>query len=37
MPGGIAAMCAEALLWFIFDFMNGVVWPEPLLLPFLYN
>jgi tripartite-type tricarboxylate transporter receptor subunit TctC len=28
MPGGIAAMCAEALLWFIFDFMNGVVWPN---------
>jgi hypothetical protein len=35
--GIMTAICAEALLWFIFDYMNGVVWPEPLLLPFLYN
>ncbi|HTI85210.1 MAG TPA: tripartite tricarboxylate transporter permease [Alphaproteobacteria bacterium] len=35
--GLTTAICGEALLWFIFDYMNGVVWPEPLLLPFLYN
>jgi TctA family transporter len=35
--GLTTAICGVALLWFIFDFMNGVVWPDPLLLPFLYN
>jgi hypothetical protein len=27
---------AVALLWTIFDHFQGVVWPDPLLLPFLY-
>jgi TctA family transporter len=27
---------AVALLWLIFDYIMGAVWPEPLLLPFLY-
>ncbi len=28
---------AVGLLWFIFDYMQGAIWPEPLLLPFLYR
>ena len=27
---------AVALLWLIFDYVTGTVWPEPVLLPFLY-
>jgi TctA family transporter len=30
------SVAAVALLWVIFDYFQGAVWPEPLLLPFLY-
>ena len=30
------ALGGLAMLWFIFDYMHGVVWPKPLLLGFLY-
>ena len=35
--GLIVSICAIILLYFIFDYMQGVIWPEPLLLPFLYK
>jgi hypothetical protein len=35
--GLTVSICAIALLYFIFDYMQGVIWPEPLLLPFLYK
>jgi len=30
------SVSAVALLWVIFDYLIGAVWPDPLLLPFLY-
>jgi hypothetical protein len=35
--GAIVGLCGLALLYGIFDYMQGVIWPEPLLLPFLYK
>jgi hypothetical protein len=35
--GAIIGICGLALLYGIFDYMQGVIWPEPLLLPFLYK
>lgn len=35
--GLTVSICAVALLYFIFDYMQGVIWPDPLLLPFLYR
>jgi putative tricarboxylic transport membrane protein len=28
---------AVGILYFIFDYMQGAIWPKPLLLPFLYS
>jgi hypothetical protein len=30
------SISAVTLLWAIFDYLEGVVWPDPILLPFLY-
>lgn len=35
--GIVVGACAVVLLYGIFDYMQGVIWPEPLLLPFLYK
>lgn len=35
--GAIIGICGLTLLYFVFDYMQGVIWPEPLLLPFLYS
>lgn len=35
--GLVVGVCALLLLYGIFDYMQGVIWPEPLLLPFLYK
>jgi TctA family transporter len=35
--GLVVGICAVILIYFIFDYMQGVIWPEPLLLPFLYK
>ncbi|MFM1813894.1 MAG: hypothetical protein RLZ98_589 [Pseudomonadota bacterium] len=33
----ILSVCSVGLLWLVFDYLLGAIWPEPLLLPFLYQ
>jgi TctA family transporter len=35
--GAIIGICGVILVYFVFDYMQGVIWPDPILLPFLYK